>query len=88
MEGSAVMTLSTAEARFRWAFDTYFDTVNRYCLRRIPVSDVNDVVAEVFVVAWRKIDTMPDAGDVLPWLYGVARNEINNRRRASRRPVS
>ena len=80
------MQLSSAdETKFRQAFDAYFAAINRYCLRRIPTPDVNDVVAEVFAVAWRKIERMPDGEHTLPWLYGVARNEVNNRRRAARR---
>ena len=76
---------SADEAKFRQAFDTHFAALIRYCLRRLPARDVNDVVAEVFVVAWRKVREMPDGDYTLPWLYGVARNEINNRRRAIRR---
>jgi RNA polymerase sigma-70 factor (ECF subfamily) len=78
-------THRTAEAKFRSVFDDYFDAINRYCLRRLSVDDVNDATAEVFTVAWRKIKQMPDGDDVLPWLYGVARYEINNRRRSKRR---
>jgi RNA polymerase sigma-70 factor (ECF subfamily) len=66
-------------------FDLYFEPVNRYCLRRTALDDVNDVTAEVFAVAWRKVGQIPHGGDALPWLYGVARNEINNRRRTVRR---
>ncbi len=83
-----VQAPSRSEMAFREAFDAHFDAVNRYCLRRIDAADVNDVVAEVFVVAWRKIDQMPDGGDALPWLYGVARNEIRNSRRARGRRQS
>jgi RNA polymerase sigma-70 factor (ECF subfamily) len=72
-------------AKLRRAFDAHFDALNRYCLRRIAADDVNDVVSEVFVVAWRKIDKMPDEPESLPWLYRVARNEISNRRRSTRR---
>jgi len=72
-------------ARFRRAFDAHFDALNRYCLRRIPVDDVNDTVSEVFLVAWRKIDKMPDEPHSLPWLYQVARHEISNRWRSHRR---
>lgn len=79
------MRNETAEARFRRAFRSNFEAINRYCLRRISVDEVNDVVADVFVVAWRKIHRMPPPDDVLPWLYGVARNEINNSRRSLRR---
>ena len=72
-------------ATFRRAFDSCFDALNRYCLRRIPVDDMNDVVSDVFLVAWRKIDKIPAEPDVLPWLYRVAHHEISNRRRLNRR---
>ena len=76
---------SASEAKFRTAVAAHFDAVKRYCLRRLEVGDVNDAVANVFMVAWRKVDQMPDPGDALPWLYGVARNEVSNRRRSIRR---
>jgi RNA polymerase sigma-70 factor (ECF subfamily) len=33
-----------------------------------------DVVAETFLVAWRRLDDVP--ADPLPWLYGVARRVL------------
>ena len=76
---------SSAEQRFRTVFDMQYDAVVRYCLRRIAVSEVNDVVADVFAIAWRKVDALPDDDAALPWLYAVARNEIRNRHRAAAR---
>lgn len=74
-----------SDAKFRRVFDAHFAAMNRYCLRRVAVDDVNDVVAEVFAVAWRKVDKMPEGTDTLPWLYRVAHHEISNRRRSTRR---
>ena len=74
-----------SDAKFRRAFDAHFAAMNRYCLRRVAIDDVNDVVAEVFAVAWRKVDRMPEGEDTLPWLYRVAHHEISNRRRSRRR---
>ncbi len=54
------------EARLRLALDKHTDSITRYWLRRLPLSDVDDVVAEVFAVAWRKLDAMPDAEKALP----------------------
>jgi RNA polymerase sigma-70 factor (ECF subfamily) len=73
------------EAKFRTAFDAHYDAVARYCLRRIAAGEVNDVVADVFVIAWRKIDAMPHGDSALPWLYAVARNELRNRHRSALR---
>ena len=40
-------------------------------------------MADVFVVAWRRLDEVPD--DPLPWLLGVARRVLANRRRGTAR---
>lgn len=79
---------SKDEMRFREAFDDYFDAVTRYCLRRLPQSNANDAAASVFVVAWRKIAEMPEGDETLPWLYGVARNEVRTFRRSLRRSAA
>lgn len=42
--------------------------------------DVQDLLEEVLVVAWRRLDVLP-SGHELPWLIGVARNVLNNGRR-------
>ncbi len=43
----------------------------------------DDVVADVFVIAWRRLEEVPE--DPLPWLLGVARRVLGNRRRGERR---
>ena len=79
---------STNKMRFREAFDNYFDAITRYCFRRLPQSNANDAAASVFVVVWRKIDEMPEGDETLPWLYGVARNEVRTFRRSLRRSTA
>ncbi|MGI9641608.1 MAG: RNA polymerase sigma factor [Acidimicrobiia bacterium] len=73
------------ESRFDRIFSLHEERVRRFCLRRLPVSDVNDAVADVFVVAWRRIDEAPEPEGALPWLYGVARNVVANQTRSRRR---
>jgi RNA polymerase sigma-70 factor (ECF subfamily) len=46
-------------------------------------SDVDDLLADVYVIAWRRIDGLPDAP--LPWLYKVAGNILANHNRARNR---
>jgi len=72
-------------AKLRTAFDAHYEAVSRYCHRRLPAVDANDAAAQVFAVAWRKIDQMPDGEGALPWLYGVARYEVSSFRRTSLR---
>ena len=75
------------EARFNALFAHSYDDVLRYCLRRLPVTDANDAASEVFVVAWRRIDTAPPGDDARLWLYGIARNVVRNSRRSARRSI-
>lgn len=70
---------------FRVLYATHFPAVLAYCARRIGSETAPDVTADVFTVAWRKRDTMPDEEFVLPWLYAVASRTLANHRRSLRR---
>ncbi|MEU6548648.1 sigma-70 family RNA polymerase sigma factor [Streptomyces sp. NPDC046859] len=63
---------------FAAAYREHYWAVSRYVARRLDgrTSEVEEVVAEVFTVAWRRRDDLPAAP--LPWLYGVARNCLAN----------
>lgn len=71
------------DAKFQQLFTSRRDAVWVYCYRRLPRDDVQDAVAEVFLVVWRKVDQAPDSDEALLWLYGVARNVVRNFRRSS-----
>jgi len=68
---------------FEELFAAHYWAVRGYVLRRAPAAAVEDVVAETFLVAWRRLDTLRD--DPLPWLLGVARRVLANQQRAERR---
>jgi RNA polymerase sigma factor (sigma-70 family) len=63
---------------FAAAYREHYWAVSRYVARRLDgrTSEVEEVVAEVFTVAWRRRADLPPAP--LPWLYGVARNCLAN----------
>ncbi len=73
------------DAVFREVYNATFDDVRRFCLRRLPASDVNDAVSEVYLVAWQKVDKIPRGSEALPWLLGVARNVVRHVGRSNRR---
>lgn len=73
------------DAKFRKIFDAYFAEVQRYCVRRVSAADANDATSEVFLVAWRRIEAVPEGDETLPWLIGVARNVLRNIMRSNRR---
>ena len=74
-----------ADQRFRRLYLDHERDVRNYCRRRLPTADVDDAVADVFVVAWRRIDSLPVPAEVRPWLFGVARNVVRNLEREARR---
>lgn len=62
------------EDRFRRVYADDFDSLLAYALRRVAhAEDAADVVAETFLVAWRRRQDIPIAGATRLWLYGVAR---------------
>ncbi|POX61591.1 RNA polymerase subunit sigma [Streptomyces sp. Ru62] len=63
---------------FAAAYREHYWAVSRYVARRLQgrTDEVEEVVAEVFTVAWRRRADLPAAP--LPWLYGVARNCLAN----------
>ncbi|MGW2748508.1 RNA polymerase sigma factor [Streptomyces sp. NPDC001450] len=63
---------------FAAAYREHYWAVSRYVARRLQgrADEVEEVVAEVFTVAWRRRADLPVTP--LPWLYGVARNCLAN----------
>jgi RNA polymerase sigma-70 factor (ECF subfamily) len=80
------------EARFVDIYRRYSKPIQAYCARRTPGPQVADAVADVFLVAWRRIDQIPTGDAALPWLYGVAyrvlshqwRHKVRSRRLVER----
>jgi RNA polymerase sigma-70 factor (ECF subfamily) len=71
-----------AAQRFEVLYRAHYSHIAAYASRRLPAR-ADDVVAETFLVAWRRFEHLPD--DALPWLYGVARRVISDMRRSTRR---
>ncbi|WP_442297170.1 RNA polymerase sigma factor [Terrabacter sp. RAF57] len=82
------MTAASGARDERWFEDLYVRFKARvwaYAIRRVP-DDADDVVTQVFAVAWRKREEVPDS--CLPWLYAVAAREtlhvLRTRQRSDR----
>lgn len=70
--------------RFNTMFASHQRQVLAYAMRRSANHvDAEDVVAETFIIAWRKIESVP--AEPLPWLYAVARRVLSNQRRGNGR---
>ncbi len=76
--------MSAAETAFVRLYDEHYDEVHAFCARRVGRSDADDVAAEVFSVAWRRIDEV-DAASARAWLFGVARKVVLNQWRSTSR---
>lgn len=73
------------DERFTQLCAEYQHRILGYALRRTnDADDAADVVAEVFLVAWRRLREIP-MGDEVPWLYGTARRVLANHHRGQRR---
>jgi RNA polymerase sigma-70 factor, ECF subfamily len=72
--------------RFELLYGAHAPAVKAYVLRRASPSVADDLVAEVFVVCWRRFEEVPAAP--LPWLLGVARRVLSTQRRGERRGVA
>lgn len=75
-----------AEVRFRQLYEQNGKDLLAYALRRAQdPEDAADVVAETFLVAWRRGHEVPIDGSARLWLFGVARRVLSNQRRGERR---
>src|SRR3954452_13534625 len=78
---------SGEQERFIALYAAHAGAVLAYARRRVAPDEAEDVLAETFLVVWRRRDDVP-ADDALPWLYAVAGNVVRNRRRSERRRVA
>jgi len=62
-------------------FGRYAAQIRSYARRRIGDASADDVVTETFLIAWRRLDRMPETP--LPWLLGIARHVMSNQQRAA-----
>src|SRR5690348_12851069 len=66
------------DQRFADVYASCYDRVYAYAARRLGAHAAEDVAAETFTIAWRRLEDLP--AEPLPWLYGVARNVVMRHR--------
>jgi RNA polymerase sigma-70 factor (ECF subfamily) len=69
--------------RFTELYRAQHQRIYQFACRRVGPEMATEVVAETFLVAWRKFADVPQSP--LPWLYRVASYEIANQRRRQKR---
>ncbi len=88
MDTNELMGVKEASSRDRdWFTSLYHDSYRMllaYARRRVDEQTADEVVADTFLVAWRRRDEIPE-GFERAWLFGVARNTILTANRSARR---
>lgn len=73
------------QTRFERLFAATHTDLLAYALRRANSSeDAADVVGDTYLIAWRKLDSLPSGDKERLWLFGVARNLLREGRRRER----
>jgi RNA polymerase sigma-70 factor, ECF subfamily len=70
---------------FHRLYQAHYRKVAAYARRRLNQQDADDAVAETFLVAWRRLEDIPEGDLTLPWLYVVARRVVSQDGRSRRR---
>jgi RNA polymerase sigma-70 factor (ECF subfamily) len=81
---------SSEEAARRARYEALFRSHSRpllgYALRRLErPEDAADALAEVMLIAWRRLDDVPSEPETRLWLFGVARGVVRNASRSTLR---
>jgi RNA polymerase sigma-70 factor, ECF subfamily len=59
---------------FTRLYESYAPMVHGVLLARVPASEVDDLVQEVFMTAFRRLSSLRETGSVGAWLGAIARN--------------
>jgi RNA polymerase sigma-70 factor (ECF subfamily) len=70
-------------ARFTAVYDECYASVYRYAVSRAGRQLAEEVASETFLVAWRRLDELPDPPTA--WLLGVASNLVRTQYRQAAR---
>jgi RNA polymerase sigma-70 factor (ECF subfamily) len=66
-------------------YERHAPAIRAYAARRVEAAAVDDIVAETFAIAWRRLADVPVGTAELPWLLAVARRVRANALRGERR---
>jgi RNA polymerase sigma-70 factor (ECF subfamily) len=81
------LVLAGDHDRFGRLYELYAPLVHGVLLARMPRSEVEDLVQDIFLHALKKLDTLRDANAFGPWIAMIARNRAMDFHRRSRETV-
>lgn len=71
---------------FRSLYESSYGDLLRFVQRRSEATNAEDVVAEAFLVVWRRFAEAPaNENDARAWVFGITRNLLLNARRGEQR---
>lgn len=74
-----------SELHFTYLYDRYFQRIFGFVyLRMRNRADAEEVVQETFTAVYRSIDAYRGQSSLAAWIYGIAKNTVNNHIRRSR----
>lgn len=77
------------EHTFRQLYGVVYPDLIRFVQRRAHPDHAEDVVADAFLVVWRRLDELPGRqGDARAWIFGITRNILLNTHRGENRRVA
>ena len=72
---------------FTRLYDLYAPLVHGILLARVPRAEVDDLVQDIFLHAYKKLPTLRDSAAFGPWIAMIARNRAVDYHRRSRETV-
>ncbi len=73
------------QADFALLYDRYFPRIYAFAYGRLRShADTEEVVQETFMAVFRSIEAYRGQSSLLSWIYGIAKNTVNNHVRRSR----
>lgn len=71
-----VLVKTNKNSAFKSVFDAYWETLYKQAFRKIQDKDIaKDLVQDVFISLWDKIELLDAEGSVLAYLYAILRNK-------------
>src|ERR1043165_9764925 len=81
------VVLSGDRDGFGRLYDLYAPLVHGILLARVPRAEVDDLVQDIFLHAFKKLHTLRDSSSFGPWIAMIARNRAVDFHRRSRETV-
>ena len=73
------------QSAFNVLYDRYFQRVYHFAYSRVRnAADAEEAAQETFTAVFRSVDAYRGQSSLLSWIYGIAKNTINNQIRRAR----